>query len=82
MNSDLIAVLWVIGAFVAAILLANRPLTFGAILSIPWFWLAWCAAEQGAAFGSCVMFLDGVALLCLCVSMHWRSGDYRARATR
>ena len=81
MNADLLGILWVIGGFVAAILLADRPLTFGSIFSIPWFWMAWTAAEQGAPFGSCVLFLDGVALLWMCVSMHWRSYDYRVRAT-
>ena len=75
MNSDLLGVLWVLGGFVAAILLADRPLTFGSIFSIPWFWMAWTAAEQGAPFGSCVLFLDGAALLLLFLSMHLRSAD-------
>ena len=38
------------------------------------------AAEQGAPFGSLMLFVDGAALLWLCVYLHWRNYDYRVRA--
>ena len=81
MSCDLLGALWVLGCVVAAILLANRPIILGVIISIPWFWLAWMAAEQGAPFWSLMLFFDGGAMLWLCVYVHWRRGDYPARAT-
>ena len=80
MSCDILGILWVLGCVVAAILLANRPLTLGIVVCFPWFWLAWMAAEQGAPFGSLMLFVDGAALLWLCVYLHWRNYDYRVRA--
>ena len=75
MSCDLLGALWVLGGLVGVILLANHPIIFGVVISIPWFWLAWMAAEQGCPLWSLMLFLDGAALLWMCVYMHWRRTD-------
>jgi hypothetical protein len=80
-STDTLGALWVIGCVALAILLANWPLIFGVVISIPWFWFAWTAAEQGAPFVALVLFIDGAGLLWLCGCMHRQRVGFAARAT-
>ena len=71
----LLGCVWLLATVAVVILLVNRPMLVGIVVSIPWFWAAWTAAECGSPFGSFLLFLDGAALLWMGVDLSWRAAE-------